>query len=120
MSVDAFHLGEVGASLYLLWVSVPTQIVIALALLYQVLGLSAIPGIAMMLLIFPINSVLAKQFSKIQMEVMRSTDLRIETTNEMLRNIRIIKYFTWEQQCQKVVGEKRAGELQILCKRFIL
>lgn len=54
------------------------------------------------------------------MEVMRATDLRIETTNEMLRNIRIIKYFTWEQQCQKVVGEKRAGELQILRKRFIL
>jgi ABC-type multidrug transport system fused ATPase/permease subunit len=120
MSVDAFHLGEVGASLHLLWISVPTQIVIALALLYQVLSLSAIPGIAMMLLMFPINSVLAKNFGKIQMEVMGATDLRIETTNEMLRNIRIIKYFTWEQQCQKVVGKKRAGELKVLRKRFIL
>ena len=99
MSVDAFHLGEVGANLHLLWVSVPIQITLALILLYQVLSRSDIPGIVTMLLMFPINSIIAKRFGRIQMEVMGAFDFRIEFTNEMLRNIRIIKYFTSEQQC---------------------
>jgi ABC-type multidrug transport system fused ATPase/permease subunit len=106
MSVDAYHMAEVGGSLHLLWVSVPIQIVIALTLLYQVLSMSAIPGIATMLFMFPVNAVLAKRFGKIQAEIMGATDLRIETTNEMLRNIRLIKYFVWEQVSPDILTSK--------------
>lgn len=120
ISVDSFNVSEVAASLYLFCVSVPIQIVISLALLYGVLGLSALPGVAVILLLFPVNSAIAKKFGEIQMQVMAATDVRIETANEFIRNIRIIKFFAWESQGQKIIGEKRSRELQILRSRYML
>ncbi|KAH0016775.1 bile acid-transporting ATPase, partial [Aureobasidium melanogenum] len=49
-----------------------------------------------------------------------ATDARIHTTNEVLTNIRIIKYFAWEQRFLGQVDEKRAVELKNLRNRYIV
>ena len=51
---------------------------------------------------------------------MAATDARIHTTNEVLQNIRIIKYFAWEQRFSALVDEKRKVELGALRNRYIL
>jgi hypothetical protein len=61
----------------------------------------------MMLILLPINMYVASQFSKIQKLILAATDARIHTTNEVLTNIRIIKYFAWEQRFIGLVNEKR-------------
>ncbi|KAL9101333.1 MAG: hypothetical protein Q9163_003401 [Psora crenata] len=120
MAVDSFKVSEISAYLHFLWGSTPVQLVLCIALLYHVLGWSSLAGIIMMVLVIPINLVIAKQFTKTQKKVMAATDVRIHTTNEILQNIRIIKYFAWEQRFGQIVSEKRQAELRALRDKYIL
>ncbi|KAL4753658.1 hypothetical protein BDW72DRAFT_21058 [Aspergillus terricola var. indicus] len=120
MAIDSFKVSEVGAYLHFLWASVPVQIVIAVTLLYRLLGFSSFAGIIIMVLMLPINLIIAKRFSKLQNQILKGTDARIHSTNEILQNIRIIKYFAWEERFQDIVNEKRRAELRALRFRYIL
>ncbi len=120
MSVDSFKVSEVTAYLHFLGASAPTQLTIAILLLWRVMGLSSIPGLIVMIFLLPINIILAKAFGYTQKKIMKATDKRIHTTNEILQNIRIIKYFAWERRFGTIVDEKRALELKALRSRYIL
>jgi ABC-type multidrug transport system fused ATPase/permease subunit len=84
------------------------------------MGLSAIPGFIVMAALLPINIGFGKAFNSTQKKIMAATDKRIHTTNEVLQNIRIIKYFAWEHRFGNIVDEKRKAELQALRKRFMV
>nr|POE56764.1 atp-dependent bile acid permease [Quercus suber] len=71
-------------------------------------------------LLLPVNMVIANKFSTIQKQILAATDARIHTTNEVLTNIRIIKYFAWEDRFLASVDEKRALELRHLRNRYIV
>ena len=120
MAIDSFKVSEISAYLHFLWGTTPIQLLVCIALLYRILGLSSLVGIVMMMLVLPINMFIAQQFSKTQKKVMAATDLRIHTTNEVLQNIRIIKYFAWEQRFGSIVDEKRHAELRALRRKYIL
>lgn len=120
MAVDSFKVSEISAYLHFLWGSTPIQLIICIVLLYRILGWSALASIVMMALVMPLNIFIAKQFTKVQKKVMAATDVRIHTTNEILQNIRIIKYFAWEQRFGQIVNEKRTVELRALRNKYIL
>lgn len=120
MSVDSFKVSEVTAYLHFLVAHAPTQLVVSIFLLYQVMGLSAIPGFIVMAMLLPINIYFGKLFNSTQKNIMAATDKRIHTTNEILQNIRIIKYFAWEYRFSEIVDEKRKAELQALRKRYMV
>ncbi|KAF2474335.1 P-loop containing nucleoside triphosphate hydrolase protein [Lindgomyces ingoldianus] len=120
MAVDAFKVSEICAYLHFLWANTPVQVIVAVALLYRILGYSSIAGVGMMVVLLPINLYVSKQFAKIQKLILAATDARIHTTNEVLSNIRIIKYFAWEQRFIGQVNEKRYTELKYLRRRYIL
>ncbi|KAL8647541.1 MAG: hypothetical protein Q9210_005497 [Variospora velana] len=120
MAVDSFKVSEVCAYLHFLWASTPVQLMMCIILLYRVLGYSSFVSIAMMVTVMPLNLFIAKQFSKTQKVIMATTDARIHTTNEVLENIRIIKYFAWEIRFGQIVNDKRRAELKALRRRYIL
>ncbi|CRK04270.1 hypothetical protein BN1708_009645, partial [Verticillium longisporum] len=120
MSVDSFKIAEITAYLHFLCASAPTQLVISVVLLWQVMGLSAIPGLVVMALLLPVNYGFARGFTNTSKQILKATDKRINVTNEILNNIRIIKYFAWEQRFGRIVDEKRAAELQALRSRFVI
>ncbi|KAJ9192292.1 hypothetical protein DTO164E3_8431 [Paecilomyces variotii] len=120
MAIDSFKVSEVGAYLHFLWASVPVQVIMAVVLLYRILGFSSFAGIALMVLILPVNVYIARMFRQVQNKILASTDARIHSTNEVLQNIRIIKYFAWEQRFEDIVNEKRRAELKALRRRYII
>jgi len=120
MSVDSFKVSEITAYLHYLIAAAPAQLLVSVLLLYQVMGLSAIPGFIVMALLLPINIGFGKAFNSTQKKIMAATDKRIHTTNEILQNIRIIKYFAWEHRYATIVDEKRRAELKALRNRFVL
>lgn len=120
MAVDSFKVAEISAYLHFLWAETPVQFVLAVVLLYQILGYSSIVGIGMMALLLPVNMWIAKQFASSQKKILAATDARIHTTNEVLTNIRIIKYFAWEQRFLGHVEDKRVTELRHLRNRYII
>jgi len=120
MAVDSFKVSEICAYLHFLWASTPVQLVMAITLLYQILGYSSIAGIGMMALLLPINMVISNMFATIQKQILAATDARIHTTNEVLSNIRIIKFFAWEQRFMASVNDKRSTELRHLRRRYVV
>ncbi|OAA58984.1 ABC bile acid transporter [Niveomyces insectorum RCEF 264] len=120
MSVDSFKVSEVTAYLHFLVAAAPMQLAVSVFLLYRVMGVSAIPGFIVMALLLPINIAFAKAFNLTQKRIMAATDKRIHATNEVLQNIRIVKYFAWELRFGDIVGEKRRVELHALRQRFIV
>ncbi|KAK5166122.1 Transporter of the ATP-binding cassette (ABC) [Saxophila tyrrhenica] len=120
MAVDSFKVAEISAYLHFLWAETPVQFILAIFLLYQILGYSSIVGIGMMVVLLPINMYISKKFAEVQTKILAATDARIHSTNEVLTNIRIIKYFAWEQRFLGTVDEKRVVELRYLRNRYIL
>lgn len=120
MSIDSFKVAEICAYLHFLWAATPVQLVMAVTLLYRVLGYSSFVGITLMVLLLPLNMYIANSFQRAQKRIMAATDARIHATNEVLQNIRIIKYFAWEQRFEQNVNEKRRTELAALWSKYIL
>ena len=50
MSIDSFKVAEICAYLHFLWAAVPVEVIMAVALLYNVLGFSSLAGIGLMCL----------------------------------------------------------------------
>lgn len=120
MSVDSFKVAEICSYFHFLLSAAPTQLAVCIILLYRLLGLSAMPGLLIMVLLLPINIAFAMGFGSAQKKIMTATDKRINTTNEILQNIRIIKFFAWESRFVNIVNGTRAAELRALRGKYII
>ena len=65
MSIDAQKLQEAPAYLHMLW-SAPLTIGLAMYFLWQILGPATLSGLAIMILMVPLNAVLAQKIRKLQ------------------------------------------------------
>uniref|UniRef100_A0A4W4G3N0 ABC-type glutathione-S-conjugate transporter n=1 Tax=Electrophorus electricus TaxID=8005 RepID=A0A4W4G3N0_ELEEL len=97
----------------------PIEIGLCLFFLWQRLGPSALAGIATVILIFPLNGLIAKMRSKLQVQ-MKYMDGRIKLMNEILNGIKILKFYAWEKAFQEKVLAYREEELKALKKSQIL
>ncbi|GMM56145.1 bile acid-transporting ATPase [Maudiozyma humilis] len=118
MAVDAFKISEICAYLHS-FVEAIVMTIIALYLLYNLLGLSALVGAAVILAALPINFKLANLIGKLQKKNLEITDKRIQKLNEALQAIRIIKFFSWEDNFSKEINEIREDELRYLIYRSV-
>ncbi|XP_076020047.1 multidrug resistance-associated protein 1-like [Genypterus blacodes] len=98
----------------------PIEIAVCFYFLWQRLGPSALAGITAVLLIFPLNAVIAKMRSKLQEVQMKYMDGRLKVMNEILSGIRILKFYAWEEAFLRRVGVLREKELAALKKSQIL
>lgn len=116
MSADAQRFNDVTNFIHLLW-SCPLQIILAVVFLWFELGPSVLAGLAVMVLMAPINGLLATKARKIQVDNMKFKDKRLKIMNEILSGIKILKLYAWEPSFQTQVEELREEELKVL-KRF--
>lgn len=118
MAVDATSISEVSAHMHLAWVNFPLQLTIATAVLYNILGTSGILGVILMIALLPLNVMVSKRQVAAQMKVLRAADARVQASNELISNIRIIKLCAWEGEFRKKVRRLRKVELSELRIRF--
>lgn len=95
MSVDTQRLQDLCQYGQTLW-SGPFQIFLCLASLHNLLGNSMWAGVAIMLIMIPINAMAAKYQKQLQAKQMAAKDLRTRLTNELLTNIKSLKLYGWE------------------------
>ena len=88
MSVDAQRLMDLMQYLNMIW-SAPLQIVLSLVFLYLTMGPSIFAGFAVMILMIPINALLATWSRKLQVKQMALKDSRIKLVNEVLNGIKV-------------------------------
>ncbi|KAJ7193321.1 pleiotropic drug resistance ABC transporter [Mycena pura] len=89
----------------------PVRLVIALVFLYQILGWSALSGVVVVLLAYVVNYPLAKYNIYITRKSWKAKDNRMERVNELLQNIRFLKFFGWEYHWSDSATEARETEL---------
>ncbi|KAK0630981.1 P-loop containing nucleoside triphosphate hydrolase protein [Bombardia bombarda] len=119
VSGDVDYISIMSGSVYLVWVTFPVQLTIGTALLHDVLGVSGIIGVALMIALLPLNVQMSRRLAAVQQQVLAATDARIQASNELLKTIRIIKYYAWELPFRERVLEKRRAELKQLRRRFV-
>ncbi|KAM9848054.1 ATP-binding cassette sub-family C member 2 [Aulostomus maculatus] len=115
MSADAQRFNEVTNFIHLLW-SCPLQIGLSIVFLWLELGPSVLAGLAVMVLMVPINGLLATKARKFQVENMKFKDKRLKIMNEILNGIKILKLYAWEPSFQTQVEGIREQELKVMRK----
>ena len=88
MSVDTQKFVDVASQLNLVW-SAPLQMVVALFFLWRTLGPSVLAGVVVMVLLIPVNAVIAKKSRSFQMQQMKEKDSRMKLMNEILNGIKV-------------------------------
>lgn len=115
MSVDSQKLMDVTNYMHLVWSSV-VQITLSIFFLWRELGPSILAGVGVMVLLIPVNGVLATKIRNIQVQNMKNKDKRLKIMNEILSGIKILKYFAWEPSFQEQVQGIRKKELKNLLR----
>ena len=88
MSVDAQRFMDLTTYLNMLW-SAPFQMCVSLYFLWMTLGPSVLAGVGVMVLLIPINALIAKKTKTLQVAQMKFKDARIKLMNEVLNGIKV-------------------------------
>ncbi|XP_061394487.1 multidrug resistance-associated protein 1 isoform X10 [Musca vetustissima] len=113
MAVDAQRFMDLTTYLNMLW-SAPLQIALALYFLWQLLGPSVLAGLAVMIILIPVNGVIANRIKTYQIRQMKYKDERVKLMNEVLSGIKVLKLYAWEPSFEKQVLEIREKEIATL------
>ncbi|XP_040515028.1 multidrug resistance-associated protein 1 isoform X2 [Gallus gallus] len=113
MSADAQQLMELIVNINLLW-SAPFQIIMAVIFLWKELGPSVLAGVAVLLLVIPMNALIAAKVESLKKSQMKYSDQRVKLLSEMLHGIKILKLYAWEPSYQRKVTDIREREVDVL------
>lgn len=113
MSVDAQRFMDLTAYINMIW-SAPLQITLALYFLWDKLGSSVLAGLAVMIILIPVNGVIANKVKTLQIRQMKSKDERVKLMNEVLNGIKVLKLYAWEPSFEQQILKIRNKEIQVL------
>ena len=113
-AVDARRISDFVASQH----NIPASLIKLLAACVLLLGLIGLPsllaGLAVAVLITPLNTFLTRRIGGFQARLMQATDRRITTLAECLQGIRQVKFSALEEKWQERISERRELELECL------
>ncbi|KAF5310093.1 hypothetical protein D9619_010353 [Psilocybe cf. subviscida] len=118
ISTDATRLDRFSVFSHNLWVS-PIQLAIGIGLLLGNLGYSALVGLGVLILGFPIQVILVRVMFTQRKKGVALTDKRVRLTTEVLQGIRLIKFYAWEEFYSYQVGQLRGREIKTIRKSAV-
>ncbi|KAI7815048.1 ABC subfamily C member [Rhyzopertha dominica] len=113
MSVDAQKFTDLTAYLNMIW-SAPLQIILALYFLWDILGPSVLAGLAVMIILIPVNGYIANRVKILQIKQMKNKDERVKLMNEILSGIKVLKLYAWEPSFEQQILKIRTKEVDVL------
>ncbi|KAJ4834345.1 hypothetical protein Tsubulata_020552 [Turnera subulata] len=119
MSVDADRTVNVCNSFHDIW-SLPLQIGVALYLLYTQVRFAFLSGLAITILLIPVNKWISELIASATEKMMKQKDERIRKTGEILAHIRTLKMYSWECLFSNWLMETRTSEVKHLATRKYL
>lgn len=113
MQIDAQKLADACPYMHMAW-SAPLQLTLGITLLYGEIGVAGFAGLAVLVVMIPLNTFVARKQASFTRATMRSRDVRVKLFNEVMQGIRIVKYFAWEKAYKGRIDEKRELELEVV------
>eukprot|EP01124_Arcella_intermedia_P001248 TRINITY_DN1068_c0_g1_i1.p1 TRINITY_DN1068_c0_g1~~TRINITY_DN1068_c0_g1_i1.p1 ORF type:complete len:328 (+),score=71.96 TRINITY_DN1068_c0_g1_i1:386-1369(+) len=117
-SIDSSKASEFATNIHVVWAA-PIQLIIALVLLWTVMGATGLVGLGVILLTTPMQVKLFSIISEIQKTLLEQKDKRTKVLNEVLQGIRVIKFFAWENSYKKLINDIRNQELASLVQFWL-
>ncbi|XP_040572291.1 multidrug resistance-associated protein 1 isoform X2 [Lepeophtheirus salmonis] len=116
VSVDCQWLVKAIRFIHLPW-SCPLQIIIAIYLLYNILGVAIVPGIIIIFILIGISFLLSLLLQKFQKSHLKK-DIRLSRIMEALGHFKTIKLNCWEESIIDKIGILRSDEISVM-KKFL-
>ncbi|KAK0233579.1 P-loop containing nucleoside triphosphate hydrolase protein [Armillaria fumosa] len=98
----------------------PIRLIIALVFLYNVMGWAALSGVVVVLVAYVFNYPLATYNISITRASWKAKDARTGAVNELLQNIRFLKFYGWEYHWSSKTESARETELKWRVKENIV
>lgn len=115
-AVDTQRLQDITQYGQQVW-SAPFQITLCMISLYQLLGPSMFAGVGAMLVMIPVNGIIANIMKNLQKRQMKNKDARTRLITEILNNMKAIKLYGWATPFkQKLDHIRNDQELRTLKK----
>ncbi|XP_054876686.1 ATP-binding cassette sub-family C member 9 isoform X2 [Poeciliopsis prolifica] len=96
-----------------LW-AMPVQIVMGVILLYNFLSWSALVGASVIVLLAPVQYLIATKLAETQKSALEHSTDRLKQTTEILKGIKLLKLYAWEDIFCDSVEQTRGKELTSL------
>nr|XP_054302515.1 ATP-binding cassette sub-family C member 4 isoform X3 [Pongo pygmaeus]XP_054385521.1 ATP-binding cassette sub-family C member 4 isoform X4 [Pongo abelii] len=119
LSNDVNKFDQVTVFLHFLWAG-PLQAIAVTALLWMEIGISCLAGMAVLIILLPLQSCFGKLFSSLRSKTAAFTDARIRTMNEVITGIRIIKMYAWEKSFSDLITNLRKKEISKILRSSYL
>ncbi|KAG8452202.1 hypothetical protein GDO86_004119 [Hymenochirus boettgeri] len=119
LSNDVNKFDQVTIFLHFLWAG-PLQAIAVTVLLWIEIGPSCLAGMAVLLILMPLQTCLGKFFTSLRGKTAAFTDIRIRTMNEVISGMRIIKMYAWEQSFTELVNNIRKKEIEKILRSSYL
>ncbi|CAG8625397.1 12375_t:CDS:10 [Gigaspora margarita] len=117
MSTDTTRIDFACGYFHIIWIA-PIQICIILGLLIFNIGLSALAGFALLVILGPMQGKVMSLLARTRAKAADVTDERVKLTQEILLGIRAIKYYAWEDSFSDALNKLRNKEIGLI--RFLL
>ncbi len=123
MAVDTERLQDLSQYGQQLW-SAPLQIILCMVSLYQLIGLSSLAGVGAMILMVPVNGLVANMMKSLQKRQMQNKDARSRLMSEILNNIKSMSSaslppapasFHWERLIGELINMMATWSMPLLC-----
>jgi ABC-type multidrug transport system fused ATPase/permease subunit len=119
VSVDAFAISEVCAYTFYI-ASCPFALFVNLGLLFMTLGPAAGAGVAVLVALIPLSTLMGRLFTVFQRRLLSATDKRLDAVTEVISYIKLIKYNSWQSKFLERMAITRKSELGALAQRFAI
>ncbi|KAJ1764307.1 hypothetical protein LPJ77_005646, partial [Coemansia sp. RSA 2523] len=100
--------------------TLPIEFVIGSWYLYNLLGVSALIGLAITVIYYPLTKLMVKYLIKYQRQLMKLDDERVTMLTEVFYGIRAVKLFGWQSRFVAKVQAKRDEEISAWWRLMIL
>jgi ABC-type multidrug transport system fused ATPase/permease subunit len=74
------------------------------------MGISTLFGVGILIILYPLNVIASKLYSKEETNLIKAKDKRTKLVNEMLQGMKIVKFFAWEKKFKELIKELRNEE----------
>lgn len=119
MSTDTARI-DLGLGLQPLLLIIPIPIIVSIAILIVNIGVSALTGIAVIIFVLVLIMGVGYLLFKFRKKANLSTDQRISSIREVLYNLKIIKFYSWESAYLKKISGIRNEETKWILKMQVL
>ncbi|KAM0431452.1 hypothetical protein ACHAPT_005429 [Fusarium lateritium] len=118
MSADVTRVDFCCGFFHSAWTSI-LQILLCFGLTVWSLGYSALPGFALLALLYPLQTFMVRMLLRLRRGSMPFTDARVKAVVEAVSTIRLVKTNAYEKSLLAKVGKLRSDEVVYIRKRML-